>query len=90
MAQRSLSRVRRRLPDADDHPNYVSFIHISVLTFQQVFVDGYFCAAWLEQLIIIIIKKNKKIIIIIIGKFITHTCSQALSMNRRCGQSLGG
>ena len=56
MAQRSLSRVQRRLPDADDHPNYVSFIHISVLTFQQVFVDGYSCAAWLEQLIIIIIK----------------------------------
>ena len=30
------------------------------------------------------------IIIIIIRKFITHTCSQAISMNRRRGQSLGG
>ena len=30
------------------------------------------------------------IIIIIIQKFITRTCSQALSMNRRRGQSLGG
>jgi len=30
------------------------------------------------------------VIIIIIRKFITRTCSQALSMNRRRGQSLGG
>ena len=30
------------------------------------------------------------IIIIIIRTFITRTCSQALSMNRRRGQSLGG
>jgi len=37
----------------------------------------------LESLIIIII-------IIIIRKFITRTCSQALSMNRRRGQSIGG
>jgi len=37
-----------------------------------------------DELIIIII------IIIIIRKFITRTCSQALTMNRRRGQSLGG
>jgi len=30
------------------------------------------------------------IIIIIVQKFIMRTCSQALSMNRRRGQSLGG
>ena len=30
------------------------------------------------------------IIITIIRKFITRTCSQALSLNRRRGQSLGG
>jgi len=42
---------------------------------------------WTLIIIIIIIKI---IIIIIIQKFITHTCSQALSLNRRCGQSLGG
>ena len=30
------------------------------------------------------------IIIIIIRKFITRTCSQALSLNRRRGRSLGG
>jgi len=33
---------------------------------------------------------NMIIIIIIIGKFITRTCSQAISMNRRRRQSLGG
>jgi len=36
------------------------------------------------------IKTEVDIIIIIIRKFITRTCSQALSMNRRHGQSLGG
>jgi len=35
-------------------------------------------------------KRNEQIIIIIIRKLITRTCSQALSMNRRCGQSLSG